>query len=104
VKKYVGGLVLGLVLGIALSLSAQAPAPAAQAPATAAATAGSLDDVDRMLIQIVSLQAQLANCQSEQLESMKQFSATRAEVVKRIEAKHPGFTIDLQTGKLVPKK
>lgn len=103
-KDYVKGIVLGFVVGAivisAAAGSAQAPA-APQVVATPTAPTP-LDDTERLMVEVLTVRAQLAQCQSESLESTRQFSATRAEVLRRIEAKHPGFTLD-STGKLVAK-
>jgi hypothetical protein len=99
VKQWFGGISLGLALGIAVTAFAQAPA----APAPAPAATETLDDNDKLLIELVTVRAQLANDQCSQLDSMKQFAATRTEAVKRIEAKHAGYKLDLASGKLVKK-
>lgn len=101
-KNWVTGFLAGISMAVVATVCL-AQAPAAPAPAaTASGAQGVLDDTDKLLIEIVSVRAQLANCQSEQLDSMKQFNATRSEVIKRIEEKHPGYTIDVN-GKLVAK-
>lgn len=74
------------------------------APATAATQAPTLNETEQLMVQLVALQARLATCESNGLDSMKAFTATRADVVKRVESSHPGYTLDLQTGKLVEKK
>lgn len=100
-RQWFGGIVLGFAVGL-LALTAYAQAPAAPPVATASGAQGVLDDTDKLLIEIVSVRAQLANCQADELDSMKQFNATRAEVIKRIESKHPGYTLDA-SGKLAAK-
>lgn len=93
------GVLLGLIVGAAVAAFAQAPALPPPAPVVQA-----LDDTEQILVQLVSTQAKLAGAECNALDSMKQFTATRVEVVKRVEAKHPGYTLDLQTAKLVEKK
>lgn len=100
-KKTLGGMVSGFLVGI-MALTAFAQAPVAPPAAVASGAQGVLDDTDKLLIEIVSVRAQLANCQAEGLDSMKSFNATRAEVIKRIEEKHPGYTLDVN-GKLIAK-
>lgn len=99
---YLSGVLLGLILGVTAA-SVLAQAPAAPAPvATASGAQGVLDDTDKLLIEIVSVRAQLANNECAALDNTKQFIATRQEALKRIEAKHPGYTLDASL-KLVAK-
>ena len=63
-----------------------------------------LSDLETAYVQIVALSGQLAKCESDHLPSVTQFSALRQDVVQRIEAKHPGYTVNWATGALVLKK
>lgn len=101
VKQWFLGIVIGLSLGSMAVTAIAQTAPGAPV-ATASGAQGVLDDTDKLLIEIVSVRAQFANCQADQLDSMKSFNATRAEVIKRIEEKHPGYTLDAN-GKLAAK-
>lgn len=94
-KNYVSGVVLGLLLGGAIAAGAQAPAVRPDA--------SGLDATEQLLVQLIAAQAKIASTECNALESMKTFASTRAEVVKRVEAAHPGFTLNLQTAKLVKK-
>lgn len=70
----------------------------AQAPA-----ANALSELETAYVQIVALAGQLADCQANQLEVVKQAQNVRGDALIRIEKAHPGFTIDWQTGTLVAK-
>lgn len=90
-------LVAVIVVGLSGGLWAQGVRPVADAPPAA------LSDLETAYVQIVSLADQLAQCQARQLESVKQFTDVQKDVVARIEKAHPGYTVDFQTGALVPK-
>lgn len=96
----IGLVIVALVVGM---LTAFAQAPAAPAPAAQAATPPALDETESLMVQLVIARAQVAQSECNSLESMKNFNGTKAEVVKRIESKHAGYTIDLSSGKLVAK-
>lgn len=76
---------------------AQAPAAAEKKPAEA------MTELETAWVQVVALAGQLADCHSRQLASVQQFTDVQADAQKRIEANHPGQTIDWRTGTLVPK-
>ncbi len=101
-KNALGCVLFGFFI-VTLSFGAYAQAPAAATTAQAKPVAPALDETELLMVQLVVARAQIAQGECNGLESMKSFNATKAEVVKRIEAKHVGFTIDLQTGKLVAK-
>jgi len=90
--------VLVLVGCLVSTLIAQAPAPAKPAVAAPA-----LDDLDKAWVQNVALAQQLANKDCQGLDSVKAFMALQADIVQKIEARHPGFKVDLGKGVLVAK-
>jgi hypothetical protein len=95
-------LVLVLVLVGLGGLTSSAQAPAAK-PAAAAPAVPAMDDLDKALVDNVVLARQLANSACQALDSVKQYQAVLANSVTKIEAKHPGYTLDTNTGLLMVK-
>lgn len=94
--------VVVLSLCLASSLIAQAPVKTGS-PAATTATVPALDDLDKAWVQNVMLAQQLANKDCQGLESVKAFMTLQADIVKKIEGRHPGFKADLAKGVLVAK-
>lgn len=81
----------------------------------ASAQNGTLSDVDRLRIQIVDLQAQLADAYAQtdacrvqlapyrKAENDAAVQKARSELKARIEAAHPGYAFDVETRHLTPK-
>lgn len=104
-KNYISGALLGLFIGLStgsvLATPTQVAVPEQAATPTPAPT---LSETELVIVQLLSTQAKLASGECNNLESMKTFVATRTDAIKRIETAHPGFTLDLNTGKLAAKK
>lgn len=102
-KTSIGMLFLGLFIGVSLAgVLAQAPAPpAVQASVVPpAAPAAAYTENERLMVQLVQVTDQLASCR-QQL-GQKGVADLGQDVRARIEAAHPGYTINWQTGALVP--
>lgn len=94
-----------LAIGIGLILLGLAsPGAPWRQSAPQAPTPAIFSDLERAWLDNVALANQLAVVQCQALESAKQFNALRAEVLQKIEARHPGFTVDWQKQELVPKR
>jgi hypothetical protein len=63
-----------------------------------------LDDLEQAWLRLVSLSEQLAYSECQRLESVQKYNATVADVAKRLEARHPAYTLDRARGVLVPIK
>lgn len=99
VKATIGALLLGFLVGVSfVGLTAQAPqVPAAVAPPAVA----TFSENERLMVQLVQVSDQLAGCR-QQLGT-KGVADLGDSVRSRIEAQHPGYTVDWKTGALVPK-
>ncbi len=95
-KTIIGvGVVAMLVTGV---LGAQTPAPAPPAVVVPQ------DELVTAWIQQAQLAAELANSACLQTVEAKRYTSLRNEVIKKVESRVPGFTVDWTTGKLAPKK
>ena len=96
-----------VVIGVGLSAVAQQTplpsgvTPGAVVPAVNAHSAPGYTEAERLMVQLVQVSDQLATCR-QQLGT-KGVTDLSQEVRARIEAQHPGFTVDWKTGALVPK-
>jgi hypothetical protein len=99
-KSGVFGFVLGIsvMFGAAAFAQAQAPKAAAAAPAKQE----SYSELESLMVQYVQANDQLAACR-QQL-GQKGVLDLGASVKDRVEAAHPGYTVDWKTGALVPKQ
>lgn len=88
-----------------IAIVALIPVVYAQTPATAppVAAAPQLDDLERAWLQLTNLSEQLAYSECQRLESVQKFNATLGDVVKRLEERHPGFTLNRERSALVAK-
>jgi hypothetical protein len=94
-RRVIGALLMGLLL---------VTASHAQAPTTPPApTVPTLDELEQGWLQIVALSEQLAYSDCQRLETVQKFNATLGDIVKRLEARHPGYTLDRAKGVLVSK-
>ena len=84
-----------LALGGSLVLAA---ALVAQAPVVPV-----LDELDQAWIQNVRLASQLYQATCDALPMRDQVITLQGDTTKKIEARHPGFTMNWQTFALVPK-
>ena len=103
-RQYIGGVILGLAFGAAGMLSAFAQAPAAPAVAVAQGPTGAkpeYTETERLMVQLVQVSDQLATCRGQL--GQKGVADLSLDVRSRIEAAHPGMTVNWQTGALVPK-
>lgn len=82
------------------SVLTQAPAPTAPVQASVVPAVAYTEN-ERLMVQLVQLSDQLASCR-QQL-GQKGIADLGDDVRARIEAAHPGFTIDWKTGALVAK-
>lgn len=60
-----------------------------------------LDEQEKNWLTIANLSEQLAYSECQRLESVQRFNSTLADVLKKIEERHPGYTIDRAKGALV---
>lgn len=90
-RRFYLTLAVGTLSLCAAAVFAQAPKPPV------------LDDLDKAWVQNVVLAQQLANKDCQGLESVKAFLALQADIVKKIEDRHAGYTVDLGKGVLVAK-
>lgn len=103
-KKY--PILMGFLIFLAAAIAAMAQTPSsapAVTPPPVAVAAPALDELDRSYLQIAALSEQLAYSECQRLESVQKFNATLTDVLTRIEARHPGYTLDRAKGVLVAK-
>lgn len=85
----------------------QPAAPAVAPPATGSAAPApatlALDELDHAYLVVVALTEQIASSECNRLESAQRYQNTLADVVGKIEARHPGYTVDRAKGLLVAK-
>ena len=93
-----GALVVVFLTGpVTIVALAQTPTPAA------APVAPAVDELVTAWLAADRLAQQLASRECAQLDSAKQFQAQRQDIVRRVEARHPGFTLDFAAAKLIPR-
>lgn len=81
-----------------VTVIAQAPAPAAP-PAVSASSAPALDELEQAWIQTLRVAQARATEACAQLVQAKDYDAIRTSTVQKIEARRPGYTLNLsQTG------
>lgn len=106
-KKRAAAVCLLTVVGIGTLGLAQVPVgPPSEAPpvsAPAAVAPPALDELEQAWLKLVAISEQLAYSECQRLESVQKYNATLADVAKRLEARHPGFTLDRARGVLVAK-
>lgn len=110
-RVYGGSLLVLLLVVWLVPMPTRAQAPIVKPPAVQAGTPKpvatpappAMDDDDLVMVQTLTALADLANQACQGLEAVKSYNAQRARVQARIEARHPGLTINWATGALVAK-
>lgn len=93
-----------VAMGAAFGLVVRAQIPATAVPTpVVAAQAPVLDELERSYLQIVNLTQEKAESDCQNLPSVQRFNATLVDVLQKIEARHPGYTLDRAKGVLVVK-
>lgn len=78
------------------SVVAQAPPPAPVLPPP--------DDLDAGWIQAVTMAQRWANESCQGLDAVKEYTTLRLQVTAKLEARHPGLTLNWTTGAFIAKK
>lgn len=91
--RRLGYFLLLLVMLLVTVLTAQGQAPDAVPQ----------DELVQAWLAQAQLAGELANAACQATDQAKRYTALRADVVKKVEARVPGFTVNWQTGKLAPK-
>ena len=97
-RLIVGVFLVAAVIGFGLHAVAQGVSSTGPMPES---TKPEYTETERLMVQLVQVSDQLATCR-QQL-GQKGVADLSLDVRSRIEAAHPGFTVDWKTGALVAK-